>query len=317
MSNRTPPERLPPLIEGYLDYLTDVGRKSPRTVIDVRCTLKRVCQVMGQLKVEQPLQKVALTDYLRWIEHERQQGRSALHLNKQLSHLRGYLDYAWRSGRADRNVLDGFQLQDADRSREPESLTIDEAERLVRSCTVQSTVERRDRMVILLLYGCGLRTHELCALQIQDVDQPRKELKVEVAKGDRPRIVPLPDAVHTELLAYLLERDGKRGPLFRTVAKHRTLSSKEVCEIVSAAALRAKITWKVTPKTLRHSYATHLMDRGVDVAVIARLMGHRSPRETGVYLHALKGRSQEAVARLNPRTESQTGEQPQPGEPQT
>lgn len=315
MSDRTPPDTFAPLLQGYLEYLSDVGRKSPRTVIDVRCTLKRVYQVMLQLKIERPLQQAALTDYLRWIEHERQQGRNASHLNKQLSHLRGFLNYAWRSGRTDRNVLDGFQLQDAVRSCEPESLTIDEAERLVRSCTVKTPLERRDRMVILLLYGCGLRTHELCALQVQDVDQPRKELKVEVAKGDRPRIVPLPDMVHTELLAYLLERGGKRGPLFRTTAKQRALKSKDICQIVSAAAQRAEIAWKVTPKTLRHSYATHLMDRGVDVAIIARLMGHRSPRETGVYLHAMKGRSQEAVARLNPRKESQNGEPPQTGDP--
>jgi integrase/recombinase XerD len=212
-------------------------------------------------------------------------------------------------------VLDGFQLQDAARSREPESLTVDEAERLIRDCRVESAADRRDRMVILLLYGCGLRTHELCALQIPDVDVLRKELKVEVAKGDRPRIVPVPEAVHTELLAYLLERNGKRGALFRTTAKQHALRSKEVCEIVSAAALRAKLSGKVTPKTLRHSYATHLMDQGVDVAVIARLMGHRSPRETGVYLHALQGRTQDAVARLNFRTESQPALPPQSGDP--
>lgn len=315
MNEQTPQERLAPLMEGYLEYLADIGRKSPRTVIDVRCTLKRVCHVMAQWNVEEPLHTVALTDYLRWIEHERQQGRSALHLNKQLSHLRGYLDYAWRSGRAVRNVLDGYQLQDAGRAQEPASLTIKEAEHLVRGCTTESSLERRDRMVILLLYGCGLRTHELCALQIQQVDHSRKELRVEVAKGDRPRVVPVPDMVHTELLAYLLERDGKRGPLFRTTAKHRPLRSKEICDIVSAAALRAKISWKVTPKTLRHSYATHLMDRGVDLAVIAGLMGHRSPQETGVYLHVLKGRSQDAVSRLNPRPDS-PGELAPPGEPE-
>ena len=315
MTQRMPKHLLNPLLEGYLAYLTDVGRKSPRTVIDVRCTLKRVCQVLAQLKIEQPLQSAALTDYLRWIEHERQQGRSSSHLNKQLSHVRGFLEYAWRSGRCDRNVLDTFRLQDARRSREPGSLTIDEAARLIQSCPVQTPVERRDRIVLLLLYGCGLRTHELCALQVQDVDTQRKELQVEVAKGDRPRIVPIPDAVHTELLAYLLERGGKRGALFRTTAKHHPLRSLDVCRIVSAAAQRAGIAGMVTPKTLRHSYATHLMDQGVDLAVIARLMGHRSPRETGVYLHALKGQPQEAVARLSPRKESPFGEQPPAGDP--
>lgn len=314
MSDPTRSESFAPLLQGYLDYLSDVGRKSPRTVIDVRCTLKRVFQVMIQLKIDRPLQQAALTDYLRWIEHERQQGRRASHLNKQLSHVRGFLNYAWRSGRTDRNVLDGFQLQDAGPSSEPMSLTVEEAERLMRACTSKTPLERRDRMVVLLLYGCGLRTHELFSLQVQDVDQPRKELKVEVAKGDRPRIVPIPDTVYTELLAYLLERGGKRGPLFRTTAKHCALKSKDICDIVSAAAQRAGIAWKVTPKTLRHSYATHLMDRGVDLAIIARLMGHRSPRETGVYLHALKGQSQDAVARLSPRMESQTGASPQPGD---
>jgi integrase/recombinase XerD len=264
---------------------------------------------LAQLRIDAALQHVALTDFLRWIEHERQQGRSSNHLNKQLSHLRGFLDYAWRSGRSDRNVLDGFVLQDAGRAPEPASLSIEEAEQLVRSCTTGSRTERRDRMVILLLYGCGLRTHELCALQVQDVEPQRKELRIEVAKGDRQRVVPLPDVVHTELLAYLLERGGKRGPLLRTTAKQRALSAREVCRIVGAAAARAGLTGEVTPKTLRHSYATHLMDRGVDLAVIARLLGHRSPSETGIYLHALKGRSQEAVDRLSLKMEFPTGDE--------
>ena len=80
-----------------------------------------------------------------------------------------------------------------------------------------------------------------------------------------------------------------------------------MCEVVSQAAGRAGITWGVTPKTLRHSYATHLMDRGVDLAVISSLMGHRSPAETGVYLHVLKGRPQQAVETLVRRVE---GSQP-------
>jgi integrase/recombinase XerD len=293
------PQRLDPLLEGYLEYLSDVGRKAPRTVIDVRCTLKRVSGVLQSLVPDQPMWKLPLTAYLRWLEHERERGRSASNLQKQLSHLRGFLDYAWRSGRSDRNVLDGFQLQDARRREEPSSLSIAEAERLLKSCPSRTALERRDRMVILLLYGCGLRTQELCALRVQDFDRERRELKVQKGKGDVQRIVPLPGVVHTELLAYLLERQGQRGPLFRTRVHRRHLSSGEVCRIVAAAAERAGLTSVVTPKTLRHSYATHLMDRGVDLAVIARLMGHRTPSETGVYLHVLKERPRQAVDRLD------------------
>lgn len=284
--------QLDPLLQGYLDYLADIGRKAHRTVTDVRCTLRRVCSVMERLVPDQPLWKVKLTDYLRWIEEERQQGRSTGNISKQISHMRGFLNYAWRSGRCDRNVLDGFQLQDnRRRQEEPPSLSLEDAERLLQGCRTDTVTDRRDRIVVLLLYGCGLRTQELCSLRVQDINVPRKELTVVAGKGDLQRIVPLPDVVHTEVLAYLVERTGKRGPLLRReTGKRGALGSRDICVIVAAAAKRGGVTRKVTPIMLRHSFATHLMDRGVDVAIISRLMGHRSPRETGVYLHALKDR---------------------------
>ena len=140
----------------------------------------------------------------------------------------------------------------------------------------------RKRVIILVLYGCGLRTQELCLLNVPDVDCERRELHV-LGKGDRQRVVPVPDGVFTELLAYVLERGGKRGPLFRTAIHRKRLGARHVCDIVRRAAERAGLTMLITPKVLRHSYATHLMDSGVDLAVIASLMGHRSPAETGVY----------------------------------
>jgi site-specific recombinase XerD len=102
-----------------------------------------------------------------------------------------------------------------------------------------------------------------------------------------------------ELLAYLLERGGVRGPLLRTSVKRCRLGTHVVCRVVREAAVRAELGERVTPRTLRHSYATHLMDRGVDLAIIASLMGHRSPAETGVYLHALESQPQDAVDALN------------------
>jgi site-specific recombinase XerD len=134
-------------------------------------------------------------------------------------------------------------------------------------------------------------------LNVSDVHRDRRELTVLKGKGDRPRTIPIPGGVYTELLAYLLER-GKRGPLLRTAARHKRLAAKDICAIVSAAALRAALPSDVTPKALRHSFATHLMDRGVDLAVIASLMGHRSPQETGVYLHVLPGKREAAVRTL-------------------
>ncbi|MEN6633503.1 MAG: tyrosine-type recombinase/integrase [Candidatus Polarisedimenticolia bacterium] len=291
--------RLDPLIEGYLSYLADVGRKAPRTVIDVRCTLGRLVRALAEICPGVSPWHATLEHYLAWLEQGRQAGHTSTSLAKRLSHARGLLDYAWRSGRAQRNVLDGFQLRDAKPRGAPRALTLEEAHGLILACPRATPLQRRDRLMILLLYGCGLRTQELCALDVGDVNRERRELQVLKAKGDRPRVVPIPDGVYTELLAYLLERGGKRGALFRTATRRRRLSSKDAGAVVRDAARRAGVAGDVTPRTLRHTFATHLMDRGVDVAVISSLMGHRSPQETGVYLHVLPQRPEAAVRALD------------------
>lgn len=119
------------------------------------------------------------------------------------------------------------------------------------------------------------------------------------AKGDKPRTVPVPGAVFTELLAYLHERGGKRGPLFKTWVKKTRISNKDVGQVIGRAVRRAGLSADIKAKTLRHSFATHLMDRGVDLGIIASLMGHRSPQETGVYLHVLPSRKEQATTTLN------------------
>ena len=289
--------RLDPLIEGYLSYLDKVGRKTPRTVVDVRCTLRRAIAGLGRLRPGVHLWRLSLEDYLHWLEEERRLGRANACLAKYLSHVRGLLEYAWRSGRAERNVLDGFSLQHTLQRTVPKSLTLEEAERLVHATAASGPGARRNRLVVLLLYGCGLRTSELCALDVADINRERHELVVQKAKGDRPRSIPIPEALYTELLAYLLEH-GKRGALFRTSFLGRRIAAKDVCEIVATAATRAGLRRGITARTLRHSFATHLMDRGVDLAIIASLMGHRSPHETGVYLHVLPRQPEAAVRTL-------------------
>jgi integrase/recombinase XerD len=286
-----------PLIEGYLSYLDKVGRKAPRTIIDVRCTLRRAIEGLEQIRPNVDLWRLSLEDFLRWMERERQLGRTDSSLAKYLSHVRGLLEYAWRSGRCERNVLDGFSLQHTQPRGAPKSLNLQEAEQLVHATTAPGTTVRRDRLMILLLYGCGLRTNELCALNVSDINRERHELVVQKGKGDKSRCIPIPEALFTELLAYLLER-GKRGALFRTHFLERRIMDKDVCAVVTDVATRAGLRAGVTARTLRHSFATHLMDRGVDLAIIASLMGHRSPQETGVYLHVLPQRPEAAVRTL-------------------
>ena len=290
---------LDPWIEGYLDYQLKVRRLTRRSVVDVRCTLRRTVLMMEQIRPGVRLWQASLEDYLQWLNRKREAGYSTQSINKELSHLRGLLDYTWRSGRSDRNVLEGLTLEDCQKQQVPRFLTEEEARQLIRASPAATREERRDRLMLLLLYGCGLRTSELCQLELRDVDLEREELVIRHGKGDRARRIPVPEAVWTVLLAYLAERKSRRGALLRTWDKQVRIRAIDVCEVVGAAGKRAGLKQPLTPKMLRHSFATHLMDRGVDLAVIASLMGHRSAHETGVYLHRLPGRAEAAVKLLS------------------
>ena len=128
-------------------------------------------------------------------------------------------------------------------------------------------------------------------------------------KSRRPR--PRLDEVAGEHVTEYLGSYGKfraKTTQYGMMSRMRRIAQRLVGEAVHAAAVRAGITRRVTPKTLRHSFATHLMDRGVDLAVISKLMGHSSPTESGVYLHVLPGRQQEAVDCLE-EEEQPTNEQ--------
>jgi site-specific recombinase XerC len=288
--------RLDPWIEGYLDYLRDVRRVSDRSLSDRRCTFRHASAALGALRPEVPLWKLSLQDYLVWVSREREAGCPGSTLSKHISYLRGLLDYAWKSGQSDRNPLDGFSIQDdGQRRKEPQSLSLEDARLLVEA---SRKLSRRDRVMVLIFYGCGLRTNELRWLDVQDVDLERQERFVRRAKGNRPRRVPVPGGVWTELLAYLAECKGKRGALFRSSPKGPRIAEREIGAAIKGAANMAELKVKLTPKVLRHTFGTHLMDCGVDVAVIASLMGHRSPAESGVYLHALPGRKEAAVEKL-------------------
>lgn len=306
---------LDPVTQGFLEYSLEVRRLSPRTIIDMRCTYRQTLAVMVTVRPGVELWRLSFDDYLAWIDLSRRKGRTLPCIAKDISHLKTLIDYAWRSGRVERNALDGFKLKDLGPivAIPPRVLTIEEARALIFACPRKSVQQKQERMMILLLYGCGLRTGELCHLNAKDIDLERQELFIQGAKGDIQRRVPVPDSVWTELLAFLAEREGgtRRGPLFKTAAKKTRVRQTDVLTAVHAARARAGLSDDIMPKTLRHSYATHLMDAGVDLALISSLLGHKSPSESGVYLHALPGRKEAAVARLSRDPTSSEKEQHQ------
>lgn len=286
-----------PVVLGHLEYQREVKKLTHLTLNDIKCSLRKVQRFCEHEKLERDLWQLSLQEYIRWINWLQEQKQSSKSINKMLSHVRSLIDYAWQIEKLDRNVLDGFYLKQKEESPIYDQLSIEEAQGLVRAFGKESKAERRLRTVILLLYGCGLRTRELCGLNITDIDIERKELHV-FGKGEKQRVIPLSDPVFAELMVYLNDRNKKRGSLFRTEFKKTTLAPRDVLDIVQAAVIRSGLKKTITPKTLRHAFASHLLDQGVDISVIAMLMGHRTPRETGVYIHAQEKNLKAAIFKM-------------------
>lgn len=167
--------------------------------------------------------------------------------------------------------------------RLPAFLPVDETTTLLAGRPAPSLGGARDRALLELLYASGLRVAEACGLDLDDLDEPRRTVRV-LGKGDKERVVPVGEAALEALAAYLGRRGRRRGPLFLNSRGGR-LTARSAHRIVRARAREAGIGQRVTPHTLRHSFATHMLGAGADLRLIQELLGHRRLSTTQRYTH--------------------------------
>lgn len=190
-------------------------------------------------------------------------------------------------------------------------LTRSEAKRLIESTTTTRPRDIRDRTILEVLYSTGIRRAELIALTIYDVDFDNAMLRIERGKGGATRIVPLTESARSALKLYL---EGARGAFARETTQTRLfvssrsggpLDDADIVRIVEKAARRAKIKKHITPHTLRHTCATHLLKGKADIRQIQKLLGHRRLSSTEVYTHVEISDLREVIFRCHPREKKQ------------
>jgi len=161
------------------------------------------------------------------------------------------------------------------RQKLPDILSGTEVDKLLES--LESTTYRA---IVMTAYAVGLRVSEVCRLETGDIDPKRKVIHIRHGKGGRDRYVPLPERVHFTLREYWKAERPKGPQLFPGREAGRCVSHAAVRANLKAAAEKARITKRVTPHVMRHSFATHLLELGTDIRVIQMLLGHRSIRTT-------------------------------------
>lgn len=148
---------------------------------------------------------------------------------------------------------------------------------------IKVTTNIKHRLIIMFAYSCGLRLNEIIRLRLSDIDRERMQLRVRQSKGRKDRYTILSGKLLSVLDAYVDEYTT--DDLIFTGVGGKAYSDKSVQEVVKNAAKKAGLTKSVTPKTLRHSFATHLLENGVDLRYIQELLGHSSSKTTEIYTH--------------------------------
>jgi len=226
-------------------------------------------------------------------------GHSRSTAARKLASLRSFFRYLCREGRISRNPARPLMAPRMGR-RIPTPLGEDEAARFV---AVEGTSSRtlRNRAVLELLYGAGLRCGELVGLDVEDIDTVQRLVRV-LGKGRKERVVPFGRPAAQAVDAYLATRPGlgPDQPLFLN-NRRRRLGDRSVRAMVRRRLLEMAQHLRVSPHTLRHSFATHLLERGADLRSIQELLGHASLSTTQRYTHVQTRHLLSVYSRAHPR----------------
>jgi integrase/recombinase XerD len=311
-SARAGPPLLREVIDAYLDYLRVERGLASATIRAYDSDLRGFAAEAPGLD-SWATQGAPARDYLASLARPPRVLRPSTHRRKAAA-LRAFYRFLFAEGLIERDIAGLLDLPRQLRQL-PDTLDQREVEALLAAPDPETASGLRDRAFLELLYAAGLRVSEALGLARQDLSLEEGWVRV-IGKGDRERLVPIGDVAVRALERYLadvrpqlLEQARRRGgpaddraggPLFLT-ARGKRLGRMAAWRQIRQAALTAGLTGHVTPHTLRHSFATHLLEGGADLRVVQELLGHASITTTQLYTHLTGERIKQVYARAHPR----------------
>ena len=291
------------LLDRFATHLEAEKGLAALTVRNYRTDLKPLFDYMEGRGISdlKALDRYALRSYLAWLVELGYERSSVV---RKLSALRSFLRWLLAENLIEKDPLPRRGVMKRDK-RLPRFLSQDEAELLVSSPDTSNDLGARDRALLELVYAAGLRVSEVHDLDVHDLDLHSRELRV-VGKGSKERAVLIGSAAHDAIALYLrdvrpkLSQPGSGAALFLNRFGTR-LSRRSIQEKVRRYAARAGLASGVHTHTLRHSFATHLLDGGADLRVVQELLGHSSPATTQIYTHVTQSKAREVYLSTHPR----------------
>jgi len=303
-------ESLIDAIATYLNFLRVERGLSAATISAYATDLHGFAGVAAKSGTAWQSDAAPATSYLASLSKPPRVMRPATHRRKAAA-VRAFYRFCFSEGLIERDVASLLDLPRAARVL-PDTLDVADVEALLDAPDAATATGVRDRALLELLYACGLRVSEALNLDLEDLSLDEASVRV-IGKGDRERRLPVGDVAVTALGKYLAnvrpqllaatksKTVAKRGgPVFVSQRGER-LSRMAAWRTIRNAALVGGVHGHVTPHTLRHSFATHLLEGGADLRVVQELLGHASITTTQLYTHLTGERIKQVYARAHPR----------------
>lgn len=291
------------LRDNFILYLRDVRDASPHTVRNYSADITAFFDFLRRISPSYELKYVdrsVIRSYLTKLYVDRKAKASA---QRKLSALKSFFKFLVREGYLEKNVLSAVRSPKGER-RLPSFLDNAEVVRLIEAPDTSTLLGLRDRAILELLYSTGIRVSELVGLNVEDVDLIGEVVKVR-GKGKKQRLAPMGRPAAIELSYYLNSpRRRRRTSAGNAVFLNRAgarLTTRSVGRVVKKYVRQTALKAGVSPHTLRHTFATHLLNAGADLRSIQELLGHKSISTTVIYTHVSTEKMQEEYSKSHPR----------------
>jgi integrase/recombinase XerD len=294
-------------VDAYLDHLRVERRLADHTLESYARDLRGLAEfAAGAERPIETLDRAALEAFVR---QQMTRGLSPRSVGRSVAALRGYYKYLVVDRRLERNPAEDIQPPRAWPAL-PKFLSLEEVDALIAAADITTPLGLRDRAMIEVLYATGMRVSELVGIRAADLHLDAEYLTC-IGKGNKERLIPIGEQAANWTLRYV--REGRptlvgsgagKAPASPRVflnSRGRPLSRIGFWKILKTYSRRAGLPDSVSPHVLRHSFATHLLDRGADLRAIQTMLGHADLSTTQIYTHVLEARLRLVYDRFHPR----------------
>lgn len=294
-------------LDGYRDYLRFERGLSPNSIEAYLHDVGRLCAfILGSDRSKEPAE-ITPPDIEAFMASIYDYGSGDTTQARTLSGVRSFFAYLLHSDRIETlptELIDSPKIA----RKLPDTLSYDEIRRMLENIDLSAPLGHRNRAILEVLYCCGLRVSELVNLRLSDIFSEERTVRV-TGKGDKQRLVPIAETALRQVECYLQQR--RTMPVAADSAdivflnRHgRKLTRVMIFTIIRKSAAEAGITKTVSPHTLRHSFATHLLQGGADIRAVQELLGHESILTTEIYTH-LEMRDLRGAMQLHPLNDNE------------